>query len=82
MFKSSTGCWQLAHANNVRVVIHWNRLPRVVVNAPSLEAFKTRLEGALRNLLKREISLPIAGGLELDDLKVPSNPNHYYSMVL
>jgi len=30
-----------------RVVMHWNRLPKVVVDAPSLEAFKARLEGAL-----------------------------------
>ena len=35
----------------VRVVRHWNRLPRVVVDAPSLEAFKVRLEGALSNLV-------------------------------
>ena len=35
----------------VRVVRHWNRLPREVVDAPSLEVFKARLEGALSNLL-------------------------------
>ncbi|GAB0188735.1 mitochondrial enolase superfamily member 1 [Grus japonensis] len=35
----------------VRVVRHWNRLPREVVGAPSLEAFKTRLDGALCNLV-------------------------------
>ncbi|PKU42564.1 hypothetical protein llap_7142 [Limosa lapponica baueri] len=34
----------------VRVVRHWNRLPREGVDAPSLEVFKTRLEGALNNL--------------------------------
>ena len=27
-----------------RVVTHWNRLPKEVVDAPSLEAFKARLE--------------------------------------
>ena len=30
---------------------HWNRLPREVVDAPSLEVFKARLEGALGNLV-------------------------------
>ncbi|PKU46573.1 rna-directed dna polymerase from mobile element jockey-like [Limosa lapponica baueri] len=35
----------------VRVVRHWNRLPREVVDAPSLEVFKARLDGALSNLL-------------------------------
>ena len=34
-----------------RVVTHWNRLPRKVVDAPSLEAFKARLDGALSNLV-------------------------------
>ncbi|KFM11379.1 hypothetical protein AS27_13630, partial [Aptenodytes forsteri] len=35
----------------VRVVRHQNRLPREVVDAPSLEAFKARLDGALSNLV-------------------------------
>ena len=35
----------------VRVVRHWHRLPREVVDAPSLEAFKTRLDGALGNVV-------------------------------
>ncbi|KFP11147.1 hypothetical protein Z169_06420, partial [Egretta garzetta] len=34
----------------VRMVKHWNRLPREVVEAPSLETFKARLDGALSNL--------------------------------
>ncbi|KFV55023.1 hypothetical protein N341_00330, partial [Tyto alba] len=35
----------------MRVVKHWSRLPREVVDAPSLETFKVRLDGALSNLI-------------------------------
>ncbi|KFP49904.1 hypothetical protein N323_08225, partial [Cathartes aura] len=35
----------------VRVVKHWNRFPREVVDAPSLETFQVRLDGALSNLI-------------------------------
>ncbi|KFV58407.1 hypothetical protein N341_11849, partial [Tyto alba] len=35
----------------VRLVKHWHRLPREVVDAPSLEIFKARLDGALSNLM-------------------------------
>ncbi|KGL96525.1 hypothetical protein N301_13976, partial [Charadrius vociferus] len=35
----------------LRVVTHWNMLPREGVGAPSLELFKARLDGALRNLV-------------------------------
>ena len=34
-----------------RVVKCWNRLPREVGDAPSLEAFKARLDGALDSLV-------------------------------
>ena len=52
----------------VRVTRHRNRFPREVVDATSLEVFKTRLDGALSNLVYWQVSLPMAGGLELDDL--------------
>ncbi|KFZ55546.1 hypothetical protein N338_12317, partial [Podiceps cristatus] len=34
-----------------RVVRGWNRLPREAVDAPCLEGFKARLDGALGNLM-------------------------------
>ena len=34
-----------------RMVRCWNRLPREAVDAPSLEVFKTRLDGTLGNLI-------------------------------
>jgi len=35
----------------LRVTEHWNRLPREVVESPSLEIFKTHLDAFLCNLL-------------------------------
>jgi len=35
----------------MRMVRHWNRLPREAVDAPSLELFKARLDGALSNVV-------------------------------
>ncbi|KFR11097.1 hypothetical protein N306_02505, partial [Opisthocomus hoazin] len=35
----------------LRVVRHWNRLPREAVDAPSLEVFKARLDWALSTLV-------------------------------
>ncbi|KFV83259.1 hypothetical protein N308_12957, partial [Struthio camelus australis] len=36
---------------SVRVAEHWSRLPREVVESPSLEIFKTRLDVILGNVL-------------------------------
>ncbi|PKU31413.1 hypothetical protein llap_18283 [Limosa lapponica baueri] len=44
----------------VRVAEPWKRLPREVVESPSLETFKTRLDTFLCNLLW--VTLPMAGG--------------------
>jgi len=35
----------------VTVVRHWQRLSRVLVDAPSLKLFKAKLDGALNNLV-------------------------------
>jgi len=47
----------------IRVGKRWNRLPREVVEAPSLETFKVRLERAQSNLVELKMSLLTAGGL-------------------
>jgi len=52
----------------LRVVKHWPRLPREAVVAPCLAEFKARLDGALSTLGWWKVSLPMAGGLEPDDL--------------
>ena len=43
-------------------VTHWNRLPEEVVDAPSLQAFKARLDVALGSLVCLLATLHIAGG--------------------
>jgi len=50
--------------STMRVVKHWNGLPREVVEAPSLETFKTRLGRALSTLISLAVSLLAAGGLD------------------
>ena len=44
------------------VMTHWTRLPKEAVDAPSLEAFKARLDVALGSLVWRLATLPTAGG--------------------
>ena len=61
-----------------RVVTHWNRLPKVVVDAPSLEAFKARLDVALGSLVWWLATLHIAGGLKLNDHYGPFQPRPFY----
>jgi len=56
-----------------RVVKHWKRLPREVVDAPSLETFKARLDGALSNLVPAHCRR----GWTRCPLRVPSNPDNY-----
>lgn len=48
----------------MRVVGHWNRFPRDVVDATSMEEIQARLDGAVSSLIKKGVSLPVAGRLE------------------
>ena len=59
-----------------RVVTHWNRLPKEAVDAPSLEAFKARLDVALGSLVCWLVTLHIAGGWNGMSIVVLCNPGH------
>jgi len=66
----------------MRVVKHWPRLPREAVAAPSLAAFKARLDGAVSNLDWWKISLLMTGGLEPDDLEGHFLPKPLYDSMM
>ena len=63
-----------------RVVTHWNRLPKEAVDAPSLEAFKARLDVALGSLVWWLLTLHIAGGWNGMSIVVLFNPGHSMSL--
>ena len=65
-----------------RVVMHWHRLPKEVVDDPSLEAFKARLDVALGSLVWWLATLHIARGLELDDHCGPFQPRPFYDSLI
>ena len=60
------------------MVTHWNRLPKEVVDAPSLEAFRARLDVALGSLVRWLTTLLVAGGLKLDEHCGPFQPRPFY----
>ena len=77
-FKLKEGRFRLDVRKNfftMRVVKPWPRLPREVVDAPSLGTPKARLDGALSDLVWLTMSLLAAGGWAGWALKVPPNPN-------
>ena len=73
-FRLDTGRKFFTH----RVVTQWNRLPKEVLDAPCLEAFKARLDVALGSLgcckMGRLVALHVAGGLEVHDPGSPFQP--------
>ena len=65
-----------------RAVKHWNRLPKEVLDAPFLEAFKAGLDVALGSLVWWLATLQIAGGLKLDDHCAPFQPRPFYDSII
>jgi len=66
-FKRKEGRFRLGIGKKrftLRVVKPWHRLCREVVDAPSLETFTARLDGALSSLIQLKMSLLTAGGLD------------------
>ena len=66
-FKLSLGIFRLdirRKFSTQRLVTHWKRLPKEVVDAPSLEAFKARLDVSLGSLVLWLATLHIAGQVE------------------
>jgi len=67
-FKLKEGRFRLDIRNKfftMRVMKHWNRLHREVVDAPSLETFKVWLDRALSNLLQlKSCGCPLPGSVQ------------------
>ena len=57
---------------------HHNRLPKEVVDVPSLGAFKARLDVALGSPVWWLATLHIARALKLDDHCGPDQPRPFY----
>ena len=62
--------------------MHWNRLSKEAVDAPSLEAFKARLDVALGSLVWLLATLHIAGGLKLDEHCGPFQPRPFFDFII
>lgn len=52
----------------VGIIRHWKSFPKEVVDVPSLEVLKARIDGAGNNLVYWKLFVITTGGLELDDL--------------
>jgi len=70
----------LSHRNIQRVVRHWHKLPRDVVDAPSLETLKVRLNRSLSTWWSRQCPCSVQGSWAGWSLRTPSNSSN--SMIL
>jgi len=69
--------WMLGNISE-RVVMQWHRLPREVVQSPSLEVYKERVDVALRD----EVSGPGGDGLGLDSFILEDFSNFSDSVIM
>jgi len=79
-FKLKEGRFRLGIRKNffaLRVVKPGHRFPREVVEAPSLETFQGRLDGALSTLLQWKMSLLTAGWVDEMASKGPFHPKAF-----
>ena len=65
-----------------RVVMNWHMLPKEAVDAPSLEAFKARLDVALGSLVGWLATVHTAGGLKLEGHYDPFQPTQFYDSII
>lgn len=61
------------------MVKHWKKLPKEVVDIPSLKTFKVRLDRVLSNLFSLKMPLLIAGRLDWMPLKTIQSKSLYAS---
>lgn len=59
-----------------------NKWSGEVVNAPSLERFKVRLDRALSNLIKLRMPLLTGGHLDYTNFEGPSQTKLFYDFVI
>ena len=71
-----------ARQPSLNAPVHWNRLPKEVVDAPSLDAFKARLDVALGSLVWWLVTLHIAGGLKLNGHCGPFQPRPFFHSMI
>ena len=64
-----------------RGVTHWNRLPKEIVDAPFLSAFKIRLDVTLGSLFWW-LATAHSRGLKLDDLWGPFQPRPFCDLMI
>ena len=73
LYLSYVSGWMLGKTLSLEVVLHWHRLPREVVESPSLEVFQSRVDVALRHMVSGHSGDGLMVGL--DDLSDLSNLN-------